>query len=134
MTDNLTSKQRSYCMSQIKSRNTRLELKLRNELKEQRIKGYFTKNKITGKPDIYFPKKKLAIFIDGCFWHKCPKCFKQPKSNKLYWCKKIEKNYLRDKSVNTQLKKEGIKVLRIWEHELKSNMLKQVKRIMRQLK
>lgn len=122
MTDNLTKKQRSYCMSQIKGSDTKLERLFRRLLKNKRVKGYKIKNKLIGKPDIYFPNKKIAIFIDGCFWHKCHLCFKKPKSNKKYWQQKIKNNIIRDRKVNRELKKKNIYVLRFWEHEIKKNI------------
>jgi len=121
MADVLTKKERSYNMSQIKGKNTKPEIKLRKELFSSGLKGYRIHKKIIGKPDIVFPKQKVAVFIDGCFWHKCPKCYQEPKTNNKFWSKKIGENRKRDKKINTQLKKEGWKILRFWEHELKAN-------------
>ncbi|MCS6956550.1 MAG: very short patch repair endonuclease [Patescibacteria group bacterium] len=122
--DNLTKTQRSFNMSKIRSLNTKIEKAFRSLLYKN---GYFkytiNNKKITGNPDIFFPKKKLAIFIDGCFWHGCKKCFKKPKSNLEYWHKKISRNLLRDKEINKKLKKEKIKFLRFWGHEIKNNLL-----------
>ena len=73
---------------------------------------------IYGKPDFGNKKRKIVVFIDGCFWHKCPIHHKEPKSNRSYWTTKINKNVDRDKEVNSVLKKEGWKVIRIWEHDL----------------
>lgn len=124
MADTLTKKQRSYCMSQIKSRNTAVELLFRKFLRQRGYKDYSLRSKMTGKPDLYFPKRKLAVFIDGCFWHKCPKCFIGPKSKNEYWDKKIRNNIIRDKQINSALKKQKIKVLRYWEHEVRNNINK----------
>ncbi len=122
--DIMTKKDRSLRMSLIKSKNTRPEIKLRQHIWGKGIGGYRVNSKITGKPDLYFPSKKIAIFIDGCFWHMCPKCYREPKSNKQYWINKIKKNVERDKKINKQLKKQGITVLRIWEHEVKKDIEK----------
>jgi len=119
--DVLTKKQRKYCMSRIKDKNTKIEIILRKYIWNGGLKGYRLNNKICGKPDIYFRKKKIAIFIDGCFWHKCPKCFIEPKSNTAFWKNKMMKNSFRDKKINKFLKKEGIVVLRFWEHEINKN-------------
>jgi len=116
-----TIKQRSFNMSQIKSRDTQCESLFRKYICLQSIRGYRLHAKKTGKPDLYFPMKKLAVFIDGCFWHKCPKCFVKPTSNKHFWNKKIAANVARDKTVNTQLRKEDIHVLRFWEHEIRKD-------------
>lgn len=117
--DVLTPTQRSFNMSRILSKNTSPEIILRKLLTAEGIKGYRLHYKILGKPDIVFPKKKIAIFIDGCFWHKCKKDFIAPKTNKKFWFPKIENNIARDKQVNRALKKTGWTILRIWEHELK---------------
>jgi DNA (cytosine-5)-methyltransferase 1 len=129
MVDNLSKQQRSDCMSQIKSTNTKVELFLRKELWKNGIKGYRLKTKIYGRPDLYFPKKRLAVFVDGCFWHMCPKCYKPPKSNIKYWGLKIKKNITRDRRVEKDLKQNGINVLRFWEHDIKKNPKKIIRRI-----
>jgi len=131
MTDVHTKKQRSYNMSMIKGKNTEPELILRKLLSSNGIKGYRLNYRLTGKPDIVFSKYRLAIFIDGCFWHKCPKCFIQPENNKEFWKKKIKGNVKRDKTVNKLLKQEGWKVIRIWEHLLKKSPNQVYSRILR---
>ena len=119
--DILTKKQRSLCMSRVKGKNTKLEIALRKYLYSCGIRGYrINSNKISGKPDIYFPKRKLAVFIDGCFWHKCPICFEAPATNTKFWSEKIERNVIRDREVNEALQKSGIKVIRIWGHQIKN--------------
>lgn len=118
MADVLTRKQRSYCMSQIKGKDTQPEIILRKALSSAGLKGYRLHYKLPGRPDIVFPKKKITVFIDGCFWHKCPKCFIKPETNKSFWNKKIDTNVKRDGIVNSELKEKGWKVIRIWEHEL----------------
>lgn len=123
MADVLTKKQRSYCMSRIRGKNTTPELLLRKALSGAEIRGYRLNYRIFGTPDVAFPKKKVAIFIDGCFWHKCPKCFRKPSSNRLYWTAKLKENVKRDKSVDSELKKTGWKVIRIWEHELQKEKI-----------
>ena len=116
MADVLTKKQRSYCMSQIRSSKTKPELKLKKLMKSLGF-SYQPKG-IIGKPDFADKRRKIAVFIDGCFWHGCPKHYKMPKSNKAYWLPKIKKNMARDRKVSKFLKKAGWKVLRVWEHEL----------------
>ena len=71
------------------------------------------------KPDIAMVSRKTCIFIDGCFWHKCPKHFIEPKSNKEYWNKKINRNILRDAEINWAYKNSDWRIIRIWEHKLK---------------
>ncbi len=123
MVDVLTKKQRSYNMSMIRARNTQPEIRLREMLSAGGLRGYRLHYKLMGKPDIVFPRRKIAVFIDGCFWHKCPRCFVKPATNRKFWREKIDSNVARDKVVTTKLKKEGWKVLRIWEHELKNKKI-----------
>lgn len=121
MTDVHTPEQRRYNMSQVKGKDTNPELMLRKELFGRGLRGYRLKTKLPGKPDIVFSRKKVVIFVDGCFWHKCPKCFKLPKSNVKFWRKKINGNVKRDNEVNARLNEQGYKVLRFWTHELKED-------------
>lgn len=121
MADRHTKAQRRYNMSRIKNKDTSLELRFRKMLCDKGLKGYKVNYSLPGKPDIIFTRFKLAIFVDGCFWHKCPKCFKYPQSNKKFWKDKILKNKRRDKIVNNELSKLGYQVLRFWQHEIKEN-------------
>jgi DNA mismatch endonuclease (patch repair protein) len=108
-------------MSKIKSTNTGIEKICRKILRNAGYNNYIIKNRILGKPDIFFPKKRIAIFIDGCFWHGCKKCFRRPKTNSKYWDKKIKNNILRDRFINKELRKQKIQVIRVWEHDIKKN-------------
>jgi len=118
MTDVLTTEQRKFNMSRIRAKNTAPEVKLRKLLWSEGIRGYRIHYNLPGKPDVVYVKKKIAIFIDGCFWHKCE-----------FWMKKIQSNVDRDKKVNEQLKDEGWYVIRIWEHEIRKNLPLVVKKI-----
>jgi len=129
MTDVLTPKQRTYNMSQIRGKNTGPEVKLRKLLWSNGVRGYRIHYNLPGKPDIVFIKKKIAIFIDGCFWHKCPICFQEPETRKEFWMKKIQSNIDRDKKVDDQLTNDGWTVIRIWEHEIKKEPENAVKKI-----
>lgn len=122
--DTHTPMQRTYNMSRIRSSNTLTELKFRKFIWQKGLRGYKIKSKITGKPDIYFSKQRLAVFIDGCFWHKCPIDFIRPKSRNDYWDTKINNNIKRDKKIIKKLSSEGIKVIRFWEHEIVNNTKK----------
>lgn len=84
---------------------------------------------LPGKPDIAIKKYKIVIFLDSCFWHKCPKHFKQPKSNLEYWIPKIENNVKRDLKINEYYKQNKWKILRIWEHEYKESLTETVIKI-----
>jgi DNA mismatch endonuclease (patch repair protein) len=129
MTDVLTPAQRQLNMSRIRAKNTGPEVKLRKMLFAERIRGYRIHHNLPGKPDIVFTKKKIAIFIDGCFWHKCPLCFQEPETRKEFWMKKIQSNVDRDKKVSAQLESEGWTIIRIWEHEVRKKPEDAVKRI-----
>ena len=117
---------RSENMRRIKSKNTSIEIILRKELWKRGLRYQKNVKDISGKPDIVFKGKKLAIFADSEFWHG-----KQllegkyiPKTNTEYWVKKIMRNIERDKEVNKQLKDEGWKVLRFWETDIRKNLSK----------
>lgn len=134
MVDVHTKEQRSYNMSRIRSKNTVPELTIRKLLFGRGCRNYRVNTKLTGKPDIVFPSAKVAIFIDGCFWHKCRKCFVRPKTDSKHWQQKISRNVKRDVHVNAILKKEKWEVLRFWEHGVKKNPEKIVDKIMLAIK
>ncbi|MBI4685796.1 MAG: very short patch repair endonuclease [Nitrospirae bacterium] len=123
--------QRSRIMASVKSRDAKsTELKFISLLKEKGITGWRRNYPLTGKPDIVFSRFKIAVFIDGCFWHGCPHHCRMPSSNVNYWNNKIEKNKIRDKKITKALKMKGWQVIRIWEHEIKTGKLHQkLKRI-----
>jgi|SRR3989338_660054 len=126
MPDAFSKKKRSQIMSKIKSRETKLELNFKELLVGLRFRYQL---KVIGRPDFASKKLKTAIFIDSCFWHKCPKHFRQPNSNKSYWKPKINGNVKRANEVNKLLKKEGWRVIRFWEHEVMKNPKKCVDKV-----
>ena len=128
MSDVMTKSQRSRCMSRIKRRDTKPERLLRSSLWIRGLR-YRVDVKLPGRPDIVFTRARLAIFVDGCFWHGCPVHGRMPNSNKSYWKPKLLGNMQRDQDNNKKLKDAGWKVLRIWEHELKHDLDDIVKRI-----
>lgn len=119
-TDVLTPQQRSFCMSRVKSKNTKVEILVRSSLFKE---GYrFRKHtSLPGKPDIVFPKKKLAVFIDGDFWHG-RHFHKWSHKLKPFWYDKISKNITRDKKTKRKLQRHGWKVVRIWEKNVYKNI------------
>jgi len=133
MTDVLTPSQRKFNMSRIRGKDTGPEIKLRKLLWSQRIRGYRIHYNLPGKPDIVFIKKKIVIFIDGCFWHKCPICFQEPETRKEFWMKKIGTNVERDLKNTRQLQEDGWTVLRFWEHEIRKTPEKVVENIFQYL-
>lgn len=113
----------SKIMSHNKAKNTKPELLVRKALWEKGHRGYRLHPKnIPGRPDIAFIGKKIAIFVNGCYWHRCPTCnYGIPKTNSKFWENKFSKNVERDKRKIKELKELGWKVVTIWECELKSS-------------
>ncbi|WP_223818153.1 very short patch repair endonuclease [Mucilaginibacter rubeus] len=107
-----------------KAKDTMPELLLRQALYAEGLRGYrLNLRSVPGRPDIAFRKKKIAIFVHGCFWHRCPLCGpKLPKSNVSFWSQKFERNQQRDREKTEQLVEMGWQVLTIWECQLKINM------------
>ncbi len=119
MPDVFTKAKRSEVMSRIRSRgNKDTELALIRVFRAQRITGWRRHQAVFGKPDFVFPKLKLAVFVDGCFWHACPLHTTKPRNNAAFWRKKFAANQARDRLVTRTLRARGWRVLRIWEHEL----------------
>lgn len=114
----------SKVMSANKAKHSTPELLLRKRLWAMGLRGYRTNYKaLPGKPDIAFLKKKTAIFVNGCFWHRCPICnYSLPKTNTAFWEEKFGKNVSRDEKKTLQLQQAGWKVLTIWECELKKDV------------
>jgi DNA mismatch endonuclease (patch repair protein) len=135
MPDVFTTLKRSDVMSKIRGRGNRdTELALVRLLRFQRITGWRRHPAVFGKPDFVFRKERLAVFVDGCFWHCCPKHSNLPQNNRLFWTKKLGANRRRDRLVTRELRARGWRVLRIWEHELTiRNEQRLVKRIRRAL-
>jgi DNA mismatch endonuclease (patch repair protein) len=120
MTDVFTRRKRSEVMSRIKSRNNReTELLLASLLRKYHISGWRRHLPLPGRPDFTFRRARVIVFVDGCFWHCCPKCGNMPANNAAFWKKKLEGNRRRDARVTRLLIAEGWRVLRIWEHDLK---------------
>lgn len=114
----------SKVMSRNKAKNTKPETAFRTELRKHQLTGYRLHPKnVIGRPDICFVSKKIAIFINGCFWHRCPKCnYGPPKNNTEFWNNKFKANVERDNRKTTELEKQGWKVLTIWECDIKKNL------------
>lgn len=120
MADVFSKRKRSEVMSRIRGRGNRsTELRMAAILRANRISGWkLHPSDVLGRPDIYFPMLRTAVFLDGCFWHACSKCFSKPAQNSSFWMKKILGNVQRDRKVTRALRRKGIRVIRIWEHDL----------------
>ena len=129
MADKFSKAKRSAIMSRIRSKNTSLEVEFRKLLWKNGLGRYRIHYRLPGKPDIVYVSKKIVIFLDGDFWHgyNWKKLGKVPP--RKYWQKKIQKNIDRAKKYNNMLKKDGWKVVRIWEHEIKRNAETCIKKI-----
>ena len=114
MADDMTAAQRWYTMSRIRSvGNETTELRLVRLLREARLVGWRRRTSLPGKPDFVFRKARVAIFVDGCFWHGCRRCALSAKSNTKYWLPKIARNAARDKRITSELRGAGWVVIRI---------------------
>jgi DNA mismatch endonuclease (patch repair protein) len=112
---------RSSIMAAIKGKsNKSTEWALRSALVRAGIRGWrLHASELPGKPDFYFYDEQLAVFVDGCFWHGCPRCGHIPKTRSAFWEAKFLRNKARDRSTERQLRQLGIRVMRVWEHSLK---------------
>ena len=132
MADIFTTEKRSEIMSHIRSKNNKsTELKLIKIFNEYGITGWRRNYNVKGHPDFVFLKKKIAVFVDGCFWHghKCQK--HKPKDNSEYWKNKISYNKLHDKQTTELFQKRGWTVIRIWECKLKNKPQKLLSKIIK---
>lgn len=119
-------KTRSLIMSRIRGRgNQTTELTLAHALRRDRIGGWRRHWPLAGTPDFAYPRERVAIFVDGCFWHGCVRCYKAPRHNAAFWSHKVRTNRARDRRVNRRLSSAGWKVIRLWEHSLKTEQRRQ---------
>lgn len=120
MTDVLTKRQRSVVMTKVRSAGNRsTELRFVEFLRRYKICGWRRSQPLFGKPDFVFRAARVCVFVDGCFWHGCPRCYRRPESNREYWDVKLRRNRARDRVVRRTLTAAGWTVVRVWEHELK---------------
>ena len=121
MADVFSKKKRSEVMAAVRSKdNTATELKLASLLRARGIKGWRRHQSLPGKPDFIFRRARLAIFVNGCFWHGCRWHLRMLKNNLHYWRRKIARNMARDRATNRVLKEAGWRVIRVWEHSLRA--------------
>lgn len=119
MADIWTKTKRSEVMARIRGRGNRsTEGRLAALFREHGFTGWRRQRPLPGRPDFVFPARRIAVFVDGCFWHGCPRHGTMPKENRRFWRAKITRNRERDREVGVELRRLGWKVLRVWEHEL----------------
>ena len=134
--DKLTKEKRSWNMSRIRGKDTKPEKIVRSALHKNGYRFRLNRKDLPGKPDIVLPKYKSVILVHGCFWHRHPRCkfAYNPKSRETFWQKKFSENVERDRFVKKELRKEGWKVIVVWECELKNDKKdKTVNRILKEL-
>ncbi len=134
--DNVSRQVRSRTMAAVKSKGNRsTERVLRAHLVRAAIRGWrMHGSDVAGCPDFVFDEARIALFVDGCFWHGCPSCHRPPSSNRDYWTKKIDRNRARDRRNARLLRKDGWTVLRVWECALRARpqaVLRRIRGMMR---
>lgn len=123
--------ERSRAMRAVKSRGNRsTELRLRMALVRGGLRGWtLHPPEIEGRPDFFFPSKRLVVFVDGCFWHGCPVCGHVPATNSAFWAAKLRHRRQRDRQVTKALRQQGYVLIRFWEHTLRGGLEPCVDRI-----
>jgi DNA mismatch endonuclease (patch repair protein) len=114
-------------MAKVRGKGNRsTEVRVEAALIEENIEGWEKHPKgVLGKPDFFFPELKLAVFVDGCFWHVCPRCNRNvPTSRREFWENKLDENRRRDNRTHRKLRQMGYHVMRVWEHDLSSTLYK----------
>lgn len=132
MADNLTPKQRSYCMSRVKGKNTGIETSVRSELHRRGLRFRKHVKDLPGKPDVVFTKAKVAVFIDGDFWHGYRFPVWEHKVS-VFWKRKISKNRERDIKNHRKLRDMGWTVIRLWQHDIEEDLVGCIEKIAQSL-
>ncbi|CAN5835878.1 very short patch repair endonuclease [soil metagenome] len=108
-------------MANVRNSGTKPEMRLRRALWAAGLR-YRVRSKLPGKPDVIFLSQRLAVFVDGCFWHECLLHATYPKTNEEFWRTKLRSNVDRDRRVDEELSQAGWRVLRFWEHDVKDDL------------
>jgi len=133
MADVFSPSKRSEVMSRIRSTgNMNTEMRLIGIMKRNGIKGWRRHQPLPGSPDFMFRRERVALFVDGCFWHGCPRCYRSPKSHRAFWKQKVCVNRKRDRRVVRELRLLGWRVVRFWECSLcqEARVVARIKRIL----
>lgn len=117
MPDRFPKEVRSRIMSRIRSKDTKPELAVRRILWAHGLRYRIHSRAVLGTPDISNRRRRLAVFVDGCFWHGCSVCYVEPKTNTEFWQAKVRSNRERREAVRAGLEAQGFRVVEIWEHE-----------------
>lgn len=119
--DTLSPERRSRNMSRIRGSDTKPEVALRSAVWRRGLR-FRKKTRLRGKPDIVFPTERVVVFVDGCFWHRCPEHQTRPAANAEFWDNKLSGNVARDRLVDAALEAEAWTVVRVWEHEVEREL------------
>lgn len=134
MADIWSKEKRSEVMAAIRGRGNRsTEMRMIVLFRAHGVTGWRRHQAFPGRPDFVFRSEKVAIFVDGCFWHGCPRCYSAPATRKAFWKAKLEGNRRRDRRVSRQLRAAGWSVLRIWECSLRKRPEATIRRVIRTL-
>ena len=134
MTDVFTKAKRSEVMSRVRSRGNRsTELRMIAIFRSHGISGWRRNRPVLGRPDFVFPVERVAVFVDGCFWHGCPRHYTAPAGHAAFWRRKLVANRTRDRLVTRTLTQAGWKVLRVWEHALTGDGRRVALRVLKML-
>jgi len=135
MVDSISSEHRSWNMSRIKNKDTKIEVMVRQYLFHHGFRFRKNDKRYPGKPDVVLPKYKTVIFVHGCFWHRHEGCklATTPKTRTEFWLEKFEKNVANDKKHYEELQKMGWKVIIVWECELEKDFESTMKQIVNQI-
>ena len=128
MSDNLTPEQRRLCMSRVRGKDTRIEQLVRSELHKRGLRFRKHVKELPGRPDVVFSSAKVAVFIDGDFWHGY-RFGRWREDLSVFWQKKIEGNRSRDKRNFRKLRRMGWRVIRLWQHEIEDKLEKCIERV-----
>lgn len=123
---------KSEQMARVRSKDTEPEITLRKALWRAGVR-YRLRPTLPGTPDIAFLRQRIAIFVDGCFWHGCPEHYTRPVRNAEFWIGKVDRNVRRDRTADKRLSELGWKVVRVWEHEITQDVYAVVRRVRRLL-
>jgi DNA mismatch endonuclease, patch repair protein len=119
-------------MTKVRGKNNKsTEVRLKMALVRAGVSGWNSHVQLPGRPDFYFRAAGLAIFVDGCFWHGCKRCGHIPKTHSEFWKAKLARNKARDARNRRSLKAMDVKVLRLWEHQLRDNLPQCVAKILK---
>jgi DNA mismatch endonuclease (patch repair protein) len=133
MTDVMSEPKRRALMAHIRGANTNPECTLRRALFSRGFRYRINVRNLPGRPDIVFPRSKVAVFVDGCFWHSCPRHRVWPTTRREFWREKLTDNRRRDQRVASALRGRGWLVIRIWEHQIEEDLRAAVEKVTKKL-